>query len=158
MQFAQAIAEGPPPRPFSGAGARDADFPIPPEILARPVLVIEDETLIAWMLESLLEELGFAAIEIAASVAEATAAASAIDPRLVISDINLGEGGNALDAVGELGRGEPPRVLFVTAHANETVLARIAATIPYYEVLAKPVEAGAFRAALLRLIARPALQ
>lgn len=158
MQFAQAIAEGPPPPPFSGPASRGADAPIPPEILAQPVLVIEDETLIAWMLESLLEELGFAAIETAASVAEATAAASAIEPRLVISDINLGEGGNALDAVSQLCRGMPPRVLFVTAHADEAALARIAATVPHYEVLAKPVDSGAFRAALLRLIAGPMQQ
>ena len=46
--------------------------------------------------------------------------------------------------------------LFVTAHADEAALARIAARILHHEVLGKPLDATAFRAALRRLIEPPA--
>ncbi len=62
------------------------------ELLAMPVLIIEDEAMIAWMLESLLEDMGFKTLIVVASGEDALAAARRDPLGLIVSDINLGSG------------------------------------------------------------------
>jgi two-component system, response regulator PdtaR len=112
----------------------------PAEALARiPVLVIEDEAMIAWMLESLLEDMGFEAITLASDAKEATAAAKRRTPGLIISDINLGPGADGIEAVGAIRRACSPAVVFVSAYIDETAQNRIAEQVSGARILQKPL-------------------
>ena len=84
-------AGGPTLPPGHSAGAESVR--LKPEVLAAPVLIVEDEAMIAWMLESLLEDMGFTAITVVATGDEALDAARRLSPGLIVSDINLGPSG-----------------------------------------------------------------
>ena len=80
--------------PTGGSTAPDArPEGLESTMLDSPVLIIEDEAMIAWMMESLLEEMGFSDIRIAATGEDALAQVETFTPALIISDINLGRDG-----------------------------------------------------------------
>ena len=84
--------------------------------IATDVLVIEDEPLIAFDLEGLVESLGHKVLGIARTHAEAVALAKVKRPGLILADIQLADGSSGLDAVNELlGAFEVP-VIFITAY------------------------------------------
>lgn len=82
-------------------------------------LVIEDEALIAMMIEDSLVEHGATSVEVAVSEAEAVDAAKRHRPDFITSDVRLLEG-TGPRAVAEIKRvcGEIP-VLFITGSPNE---------------------------------------
>lgn len=104
-----------------------------------PVLVIEDEAMIAWMLESLLEEMGFEKISLASSAMDAAAAAERRTPELVISDINLGPGADGIEAVSAIYQTCAPVVIFVSAYVDENARSRIADQVPGARIVSKPL-------------------
>lgn len=142
---------GPPPL------ANDASpRPLPHKFLARPVLIIEDEAMIAWWLETLLEDLGFTTIGIAATAADAVALAQTLLPGLVVSDINLGAGEeDGIDVVATIAAGGSIATLFVTGHAEDEAMIRIGAVAPLARVLRKPVAATALREAIAEVLIDP---
>ena len=84
--------------------------------LATRVLIIEDESIIALDLERMVKELGHDVIAIASTKDEAVAKARVGNPGLILADINLGEGGSGLDAVGEILSSFDVPVIFITAY------------------------------------------
>lgn len=99
--------------------ARDA---IKATVVTR-VLIIEDEPIIAMDLRMLLEDCGHTVIGIAANEAQALRLATEEDAGLIIADINLGRGGNGIEAVRNiLARMEVP-VIFVTAYPEDLLTA-----------------------------------
>lgn len=83
--------------------------------IATDVLIIEDEPMIAFDLEAIVESLGHRVIAIARTRADATSACRDKAPGLVLADIQLAGEGSGIDAVNELlGSYEVP-VIFVTA-------------------------------------------
>lgn len=84
--------------------------------LASPVLIIEDEPIIALELENIVTELGHRVVARAASKSEAVAAAHTEQLGLILADINLGAGGSGLDAVTDILRSFSVPVIFVTAY------------------------------------------
>ena len=142
QRFAASMPPGRPPPRAAGHG------PVP--ALARmPVLVIEDEAMIAWMLQSLLEDMGFEAITLASNAIEATAAAERRTPELVISDINLGPGRDGIEAVGAIRHTCSPVVVFVSAYIDEDARNRIAEQVAGARILSKPLS-GAVLSAVIR--------
>ena len=118
QRFAASTPPGRSPPSAAGQG--------PSPTLARvPVLVIEDEAMIAWMLESLLEDMGFEAITLTSNATEAAAAAERQKPELVISDINLGQGADGIEAVGAIRHTCSPAVVFVSAYMDENTRSHI---------------------------------
>jgi CheY-like chemotaxis protein len=83
--------------------------------LATSVLVIEDESVIAIDIASIVRELGHSVVGIAGSEREAVALAKAKKPGLVLADINLGAGGSGIDAVSKILQSITVPVIFVTA-------------------------------------------
>jgi CheY-like chemotaxis protein len=53
------------------------------------ILVVEDETLVAMLLEQMLEELGFKTVRVAASLSEAHAFLAAEKPDIAALDVNV---------------------------------------------------------------------
>ena len=70
--------------------------------IATDVMIIEDEPLIAFDLEGLVESLGHRVLGVARTHAEAIALAKAKRPGLILADIQLADGSSGLDAVNEL--------------------------------------------------------
>ena len=136
----------------SGGGSR-----LDSTTLAQPVLIIEDEAIIAWMLESLLEEMGFSQIEIASSGADAIKQAKLTAPALILSDINLGAG--EMDGIAATATvAGTASVVFMTAFASAEARQRIARDIPGAVLLRKPVEQADLRKAILAVSERGGLQ
>lgn len=130
-----AAKDGPPIYARSGGG----DV-VDSGLYATRILIVEDEVMIAWMLESILEDLGFANIEMAATGAQARAAAARARPGLILSDINLGAGPDGIDTAIEIARSGPVPVIFVTAYADEATRARINREMPSASLLRKPLQ------------------
>ncbi|UPY38795.1 response regulator [Sediminicoccus sp. KRV36] len=87
------------------------------------VLIIEDEPIIAMDLRMLVEDCGHTVIGVAATEADAVRLAAEHSAGLILADINLGRGGNGINAVRQiLTRMEVP-VIFVTAYPEDLLTA-----------------------------------
>ena len=108
-------------------------------------LIIEDECLIAWLVEDMLAELGVTLVEFASSEADAVALAERNCPDLVIADSHLAQGSGAA-AARAICADKPVPTIFVTADA-----ASVTGIIPGAAILDKPLTrkelAEAFNAA-----------
>ena len=120
------------------------------EVLARPVLIIEDEGVIAWTLESMLEEMGFSTIAIAASGPDAVHQARQKAPGLIISDINLGS--TTMDGVAAsaaIVSAAKAAVVFISGFASAEARGRIERDMPGAALLRKPANAAELRRAII---------
>jgi DNA-directed RNA polymerase specialized sigma24 family protein len=84
--------------------------------IATDVLIIEDEPLIAFDLEGLVESLGHKVLGIARTHGEALSLAKTKRPGLILADIQLADGSSGLDAVNELLKAFEVPVIFITAY------------------------------------------
>jgi CheY-like chemotaxis protein len=109
-------------------------------LLETPVLVVEDEALIAWMLHDMLEAMGFADVRVARDADEALALAAARHPGLLICDINLGPGEDGVSAAARIRSREHAAVLFITGYAGAEIRSQIDQAIAGAPLLRKPIE------------------
>jgi len=84
--------------------------------IATDVLIIEDDTLIAMELETLVESLGHRVLGVARTHAEARSLTTKKQPGLILADIQLADGSSGLDAVNELLTAFEVPVIFITAY------------------------------------------
>ena len=98
------------------------------------IMIVEDEALVAMILEDQLEELGVSIVATCASVTEAMTAIEESSPAAAILDVNLG--GQLVYPVADrlIARGIP--FVFVTGYGRESVDQRYS----FINVLEKPVE------------------
>jgi DNA-binding response OmpR family regulator len=108
----------------------------------RHALIIEDNWLIAMMIERQLEEQGFLSVTIARSQEEAISAAQERCPDFITVDDWLDEG-SGVDAIRHICRDMAIPVVFITASPED-----IAARIPDAVVVPKPIPPGAMRAGI----------
>ncbi len=126
---------------------------IPAEFLKVPVLVIEDEFLIGMMVETLLSDIGFTNITLAAHAEDALRAADTHEFGLVVSDIILENSRmNGIDIVVSMMQRKPAPTVFITAHAGVAELQRISAVTPRAAVLRKPVVESELHNAIAALV------
>jgi len=90
-------------------------MPIPMSA-GRSILIVEDEPLIAMMLEDFLESLGHKVLGVARTHKEALELAKSKRPGLILADIQLADGSSGLDAVNELLSSFEVPVIFITAY------------------------------------------
>jgi DNA-binding NarL/FixJ family response regulator len=95
-----------------------------------PILVVEDDFLVAMQIEAALTEAGFALSGTAASGEEAIAMAAAIRPVLVLMDIRLAGEMDGVDTALALFRQQGIRCIFATAHHDLEVRRRAAPAEP----------------------------
>ena len=105
--------------------------------MQAPVLVVEDDFLVAMQIEAALTEAGFALTGTAASGEEALAMAAAIRPGLALMDIRLAGKMDGVDTALALFRRHGIRCIFATAHHDPEVRRRAAPAEPL-GWLAKP--------------------
>jgi CheY-like chemotaxis protein len=84
--------------------------------IATNVLIIEDESLIAFDLQSLVESLGHTVQGVARTRTEAVNLAKKSKPGLVLADIKLADGSSGLDAVNDILNAFEVPVIFITAY------------------------------------------
>jgi CheY-like chemotaxis protein len=84
--------------------------------IATNVLIIEDDTLIAMELETLVEGLGHQVLGVARTRAEALSLTKKAQPGLILADIQLADGSSGLDTVNELLTTFEAPVIFITAY------------------------------------------
>ena len=118
---------------------------------ATRVLIIEDEPIIAFDIQELVEACGHHVVGIAASEAQAVAIAAAERPGLVLADINLGIGGDGTNAVARIQAGLQIPVIFVTAHPERLLTGT--AVEPAF-VISKPFDPTTLAVATFQAITR----
>ena len=129
-----------PAQPTPPRAQRGAADGLDPMLLVQPVLIVEDEAMIAWTVETMLEELGFTQIMIAPSGEAAIEQARRVPPRLLVSDINLGpQRMDGVAAAVAILAAATASVVFVTGNATGEARRRIGAALPGAVLLAKPV-------------------
>jgi DNA-binding NarL/FixJ family response regulator len=97
---------------------------------SAPILLVEDDFLVAMQVEAALTEAGFALSGTAASGEEALAMVAAIRPALVLMDIRLAGEMDGVDAALALFRDHGIRCIFATAHHDPDVRRRAAPAEP----------------------------
>jgi len=105
-------------------------------------LIVEDELLVAWHLEGLLEDLGHEVCAIAPSAAAALSSFRDFEPDLVLMDVNLGAGPGGVELAERLLNLRRVPLIFVTAYGDPDSRAAMAAAAPDSLVLSKPVSAA----------------
>lgn len=90
---------------------------------ATDVLIIEDEPVIAMDLRMLVQGCGHRVVGIAATEAEAVRLARENGAGLILADINLGRGGNGIQAVRRILETVAAPVIFVTAYPEQLLTA-----------------------------------
>ncbi len=112
-------------------------------------LIIEDSYLLAMTVEDALGPLGYTSFAVAASVADAIAAAEARCPDIIVADHRL-DRGTGTEAVRRICSGKTIPVVFVTGSASE-VLAELSDAI----VVDKPFAVPRLHAAVRQALTRP---
>ncbi|WP_448560655.1 response regulator [Trichothermofontia sp.] len=101
------------------------------------VLIVEDEAVVAWGIQEILEKQGYRVIGIVASGEEAIQQAIATQPGLIIMDIRIAGAIDGIEAAREIQRQLDIPVVFLTAHTDEVTVDR-AMTISPFGYIVKP--------------------
>lgn len=102
-----------------------------------PILVVEDESIVAMDILLTLESAGFSQCTSAKNPKEAYRCAKKQPPTVLICDINLGEEENGIDVAKTLHTHFGCAVVFLTAY-NDTKTLEEVARIPFAQYLCKP--------------------
>lgn len=106
---------------------------------SRRALIVDDEFLIAFDLESSMRELGFDVCTVASNERDAIELAKSHPPDVVVMDVYLGGTRAGIEAARWLRDVCDARIVFVTAHSDAETLERIHTVMPSVPVLSKPV-------------------
>ena len=109
------------------------------------ILIVEDEKILAMGLKKKLENLGFAVTGLASSGAEAIASVKEIQPDLVLMDIVLKGAMDGIEAAKLIVNLHDVPVIYLTAYADDEILARAEKTCPYGYIL-KPYKDSELKA------------
>lgn len=110
------------------------------------VLVIEDNVLALDELEYRLNHMGYN-VETAVNGNEAIEKVEMFNPDIILSDINLGDGIDGIEAVNEIRKGKHIPVIYVTAYDDKETLDRANSSDPYGYIV-KPVKERELRIAV----------
>lgn len=98
--------------------------------MATRVMIVEDERIVAFNLRQRLLKLGYEVPAVAVSGAQALEGVDQNNPDIVLMDINIEGDMDGIQTAERLGDTSPP-VIYLTAHSEETTLARARSTKPY---------------------------
>ena len=138
-----AAGNAPPP---GAAGLGDRLGREPP--LGRRVAIVEDEMMVAWSLETMVEDLGYEMVGIFPRGEAALAAITPDGVDIVLMDLNLGGGMDGVETARRLREADNVRIIFISAYADPATRARVTAEVPGALLLRKPVSAARLAQAL----------
>ena len=105
-------------------------------------LIIEDESVIAMVIEDILRECGFTSFDFASSPQAALDAAASQSPDLITSDVQL-KPGCGIATVQTIRSGLAVPVIFITGNAGD-----VTRRMPGFPVLSKPFSQAALSTAV----------
>ncbi|WP_102796621.1 two-component system response regulator [Bowmanella denitrificans] len=117
------------------------------------LLIVEDEQLIALNLSLDLQDNGYHVCCIASSEKEAFDMAKQHQPDLVMMDINLGAGGDGINAAQRIGAELHIPVVYLTAYTSDDLIRRTGLTAPYGYIV-KPYNVRELKASIETALAR----
>ncbi len=103
------------------------------------ILVVEDEAVVAMDIETVLQDLGYTVVGIAATGEEAIRQAAEHHPDLVLMDIRLRGEMDGIEAARRIRAQAAIPIVYLTAFADEEVIARAKLTEPFGYIL-KPFQ------------------
>ncbi len=103
------------------------------------ILIVEDESIVAWDIKETLEKLGHNVVDLVISGAEALQTASVEHPDLVLMDIRLEGEMDGITAGDKIYHQLEIPVVYLTAHTDEITLARATRTNPFGYII-KPFQ------------------
>ncbi len=98
--------------------------------MSTKVMIVEDERIVAFNLRQRLLKLGYEVPSVVASGEQALKGVDQSSPDIVLMDINIEGDMDGIQTAERLGELSPP-VIYLTAHSEETTLARARSTKPY---------------------------
>lgn len=114
----------------------------------RRVAVVEDELMVAWSIETMLEDLGHEVIGLYPSGEKALLALAGADVDLLCMDINLGSGIDGIETARRIRETQPASVLFISAYSDAATRSRALETVPGAAFLGKPFGRSALKQAI----------
>jgi DNA-binding response OmpR family regulator len=115
---------------------------------APRVLIVEDELLVAWHLESLIREQSLEVCGLVPDGDGAVEQAADLDVDLVLMDVRLAGRMDGIEAARRIREQRDTPIIFITAHGDQETRAHIANMVPGAPVLAKPISANRLRDAI----------
>jgi CheY-like chemotaxis protein len=112
------------------------------------VLIVEDELLVAWHLESLAREQNLEVCGLVPDGEGAVEQAVDLDVDLILMDVRLAGRMDGIEAARQIREQRDTPIIFITAHGDSATRAHIERVLPGAPVLAKPITADRLREAL----------
>ena len=112
------------------------------------VLIVEDELLVAWHLESLAREQNLEVCGLVPDGDGAIEQATDLDVDLILMDIRLAGRMDGIEAARRIRAQRATPIIFVTAHGDPATRAHIEQVLPGAPVLAKPITAETLKVAI----------
>ena len=116
------------------------------------VLIVEDELLVAWHLESLAREQNLEVCGLVPDGDGAIEQATDLDADLILMDIRLAGRMDGIEAARRIREQRTTPIIFITAHGDPATRAKIEQVLPGTPVLAKPISAHRLRDAIASVI------
>ena len=116
------------------------------------VLIVEDELLVAWHLESLAREQNLEVCGLVPDGDGAIEQAIDLDADLILMDIRLAGRMDGIEAARRIREQRDTPIIFITAHGDQETRAHIAHMVPGAPVLAKPISAHRLRDAIASVL------
>jgi len=115
---------------------------------AQRVLIVEDELLVAWHLESLAREQDLDVCGLVPDGDGAIEQAIDLDVDLVLMDIRLAGRMDGIEAARRIRDQRDTPIIFITAHGDPATRAHIEKVLPGTPVLTKPITAVSLKDAI----------
>jgi len=112
------------------------------------VLIVEDELLVAWHLESLARDENLDVCALVPDGESAIEQAIDLDADLILMDIRLAGQMDGVEAARRIRQQRRTPIIFITAHGDASTRTRIEQVLPGVPVLAKPITAARLREAI----------
>lgn len=119
---------------------------------ALRVLIVEDELLVAWHLESLIREQSLEVCGLVPDGDGAVEQAADLDVDLVLMDVRLAGRMDGIEAARRIRQTRNTPIIFITAHGDQETRAYIDKMVPGAPVLAKPISAHRLRDAIASVL------
>jgi len=119
-----------------------------PATASPRVLIVEDELLVAWHLESLAREQHLDVCGLVPDGDGAIEQAIDLDVDLILMDIRLAGRMDGIEAARRIRDQRNTPIIFITAHGDPATRAKIEQVVPGTPVLAKPITAERLKEAI----------
>ncbi|MGK7370078.1 MAG: response regulator [Candidatus Halalkalibacterium sp. M3_1C_030] len=105
----------------------------------KKVLIVEDDMIIAMVLERMIVKLNYAVLDKVITGEEAVSCALQHEPDLILMDIQLKDGTDGITAMEEIRESSDVPVIYITGNSDQYYMNRAKAT-NFVDYLVKPIQ------------------